>query len=573
MQPIYVEVGDEITTVIERLKASPAKEVALVVPKGAVILQSIVNLKLIRKAAADTKRELTLVTTDKIGRNLAAQVGIANLSHLEEGDLGPDSEIASSEEPEVIGGVRIHRYYDKEEQIEEPVEAPSEVEPIRVPPAEPSPLPLSKEEEEDASPIIVRSISTDETPVKAPVVEIIRPKQAHQKTPTSHTHKPSKPVKPGHRRRVLLFSLYLILLLIIGSAAVGGVYLPATKVTIHVPGQPWSQDYPVQATVGQATDSTTHLTTAESLTTSVNGTITFRATGTKNIGDKAAGTATISYIQDSNSQTLPAGTRLKASNLYFVTTAPVTVPGAKVVNAVPVAGSATVAVTAEAEGDASNMTNVPATVVASASFYAQINQTTGGTTKQVTIVSQTDIANAKSDLIKKLQADAKAALDGQVANRTIISDSTTDTFALSDFHYSVEPGTQTDQAQVSGTGNAKRVIADTTTLENTVNQLAQGNVKSGNTLTISNVSVKNPTFDVAKGTINFTASATGLTLPTVPVDVIRNQLVGKDLHDGTELIKTIISSATTTIEQKPSWWPIKRFPFLSRYLQINISHE
>ena len=37
MQPIYIETSDEITTVIERLKEAEGSEVALVVPKGAIL--------------------------------------------------------------------------------------------------------------------------------------------------------------------------------------------------------------------------------------------------------------------------------------------------------------------------------------------------------------------------------------------------------------------------------------------------------------------------------------------------------------------------------------------------------
>src|SRR3990167_6552833 len=73
---IYLESDEEITSVIDKLKGSKAPRVALVVPRGATLLQSVVNLKLLSKEAAILAKEISLVTSDKIGRNLAAQVGL-----------------------------------------------------------------------------------------------------------------------------------------------------------------------------------------------------------------------------------------------------------------------------------------------------------------------------------------------------------------------------------------------------------------------------------------------------------------------------------------------------------------
>jgi len=47
-----------------------------VVPRDATILQSVVNLRLISKEATRFDKQISIVTTDKIGRNLAAQVGL-----------------------------------------------------------------------------------------------------------------------------------------------------------------------------------------------------------------------------------------------------------------------------------------------------------------------------------------------------------------------------------------------------------------------------------------------------------------------------------------------------------------
>ena len=56
---IYIDVDDEITSIISKLQESSGKIVALVLPKRAVVLQSIVNLKLLKHIADNNKKNNT----------------------------------------------------------------------------------------------------------------------------------------------------------------------------------------------------------------------------------------------------------------------------------------------------------------------------------------------------------------------------------------------------------------------------------------------------------------------------------------------------------------------------------
>jgi len=61
---IYVDVDDEITAIIDKVKSAPDKIVALVLPKRATVLQSIVNMKLLKKSATASKKSLVLITSE-----------------------------------------------------------------------------------------------------------------------------------------------------------------------------------------------------------------------------------------------------------------------------------------------------------------------------------------------------------------------------------------------------------------------------------------------------------------------------------------------------------------------------
>ena len=80
MQPkprtIYIDIDDEITAIIDKLRSSFAKVVAFVLPKRATTLQSIVNMKLLKRAADQEKKNLVLVTTESGLMPLAGAVGL-----------------------------------------------------------------------------------------------------------------------------------------------------------------------------------------------------------------------------------------------------------------------------------------------------------------------------------------------------------------------------------------------------------------------------------------------------------------------------------------------------------------
>ena len=46
---VYIDIDDEITSVIDKVISSKAKTVALVLPKRASVFQSVVNMKLLTK--------------------------------------------------------------------------------------------------------------------------------------------------------------------------------------------------------------------------------------------------------------------------------------------------------------------------------------------------------------------------------------------------------------------------------------------------------------------------------------------------------------------------------------------
>lgn len=78
---IFVELDEEITKLYERIASLPYKEIYLVVPKRAVLLQSIVNLKILKQKLEDIDKSMALITKDTGGMKLAHQAEIKIFDH------------------------------------------------------------------------------------------------------------------------------------------------------------------------------------------------------------------------------------------------------------------------------------------------------------------------------------------------------------------------------------------------------------------------------------------------------------------------------------------------------------
>ncbi len=73
---LFIEIDEELTHVFERAYKLPYKEIYLVVPKRAVLLQSIVNLKILKQKLEEVEKSMALITQDTNGMKLAHQAGI-----------------------------------------------------------------------------------------------------------------------------------------------------------------------------------------------------------------------------------------------------------------------------------------------------------------------------------------------------------------------------------------------------------------------------------------------------------------------------------------------------------------
>ena len=100
-QTFYIDIDEEITMLVERLRNAKADEVVFVVPKRALLLQGIVNLKILKKEADKLGKEVLLVTQDPVGKLLAEKLGLSSFGRLEE-VTGEELETEDEEIAEIV---------------------------------------------------------------------------------------------------------------------------------------------------------------------------------------------------------------------------------------------------------------------------------------------------------------------------------------------------------------------------------------------------------------------------------------------------------------------------------------
>jgi len=151
-QTFYIESDEEIISAIGRLRHSPDQENYFVFPKRALILQSIINLRLFQKEAQKMNKTIIIVTQDEIGRMLAEKSGIrtetysdefaqkANhleLKHQEQPPEGVEAraeELLQQEIPHVKAeAIGSSSFFTQPPKKEIPLPSPAPIEPVAPP--------------------------------------------------------------------------------------------------------------------------------------------------------------------------------------------------------------------------------------------------------------------------------------------------------------------------------------------------------------------------------------------------------------------------------------------------------
>lgn len=410
---IYIEPEDDITDIITKIENSKEKIIALVPPKKAGILRSIVNIKLLVKAGTAAKKTIVLVTTDPSIIKLAASVKLPVTKDLTTAPTIPDGkkvapiETTTKEKLEENLGDEKEEKDSDEDEVEAEAEEKSEDDSDE-----------EKDEEESASEVAEKTEAEDEK------------KKTKKEKKAKREGKEGGKIKTwflNHKKLAIfggIFGVALILVLIWAFAIA-----PAATVTVGIRtvANNFSETVSFTETLTEEkVEEGKFYLTAEKL--EVPSVVEFEATGQKNVGEKATGSVvvyTFFPINIKGSTTVDKGSTFTISELTFVADESIGLSySGKGVNecdnknnAVSLVNSGCqvsgrIKVTATQPGAKYNIaaSNTGWASPAAIDGVYSDKAMEGGSDQMITVVTQADIDKAKAELTTSSETDNKKKL-------------------------------------------------------------------------------------------------------------------------------------------------------------------
>ncbi len=554
---IYVDVDDEITGIIDKVRSSKGKVVALVLPKRATVLQSIVNMKLLKRTAEGAKKHLVLVTTEASLLPLAGSVGLHVASTPTSKPVIPPAPDAPDDEPE---------------DVDEPLAVTDGTDDSDFNAESASKTPVGVLAAAGAAGAAASRLSPA-------VDEEIDLDDAETDKPDSTAKSSDKSGKPKKNRKLavpnfdsfrtkLLVGAGVLALLIVGWVF-AFVVLPTATITIHTDTTtvPTNLNLTLD-TAAKTLDTSQNIVPATSQTVEKSYTQQVPATGQQNNGEQASGTVSFTLKDCSvSSVSIPAGTGVSSGGNTYVTQGDVNLQSSKIGNSCNPSQlqsywSATVKVTAVAGGTKYNVSDgtaftIPSNISGASSVSAKASSDIDGGTDNITkVVAQADIDSAKSKINTQDTSAVKSGLQAALQGKSLTA--VTTTFLAGD--------------PVVTTSAKAGDAADTVTVTEVVSYSMLG-VKPADlqTLVVGNVNKqidkgKQVILDDGVAKAKFTQSNPGspsaasvafaaksIAGPDINTDSLRAQVVGKKSGDIKSLIEQTPGVTSVEVKYSPFW--------------------
>ncbi|HRY82843.1 MAG TPA: hypothetical protein P5232_04050 [Candidatus Moranbacteria bacterium] len=608
-QTFYIDIDEEITSIVERLKKARAREVIIVVPKRALLIQSIVNLRILKKEADENEMQLMMVTQDKLGKILIEKAGIFVQQKM---DNIADEEISLNEE-EGMG----EKFYSAEDEMNGAMENQSrldkigsenyfnageilesskiDLEKIKIKQAkktEPAQEKLVNKElvagvgMNSKNKLMKPSLDISARSEKLPAPEtsehknLIGEKNREKKIENFFFRKDNfedkiKNSRPDEFKNYNLSKKdhkWFLAFGLISSLAVAGIlaylFLPKATLTIEAKTKIESIDSNVTGSTSvNNSDFEKEIIPAKVVSAENSITEKFDASGNKSVSNqKARGKITIYNEYSTSPQPLVATTRfLSSGGKLFRLINGVTIPGMEKSGSETKPGTVEAQVIADESGENFNIGPDKFTIPGFegsgnekyAKFYAKSEEAMsgGGSGNQTAnFITDSDIASAKTKALAKFKEEIKNKLKEAAGGEAIILDD-----AVSGdepiYKLSNSSGDMADSFQITIQSRSKAMVVLEKDLKDMVARMIS---KAGNGK--ANIESNTIKFDFGKTNADFTAGtidikfhATGEIAPNLNLDAIKKEILGKNNDELTAYLSTFSDIKNANVEYWPSF--------------------
>jgi hypothetical protein len=427
---IYIDIDDEITGIIDKLRASDGKIVALVLPKRASVFQSIVNMKLLKRAADESKKNLVLITSEAGLLPLAGAAGIHVAKTLTSKPEIPTGPAADEELDEVVA---------EEEPIDQEVTAETDGD-------KPIGELAGAGAVAAADGVETLELDNDEAPEAAAATKPLPAKPNKDK-------KLAVPNFDRFRTLLIIGGAALVLFIIFLIFALTALPKATINIKTNASNVPVSMDLKLSTTAKTLHESD-NTVPAKVVSQQKTYSQQITTTGQKNLGNKAQGSVKMSAQECGTPQPandVPAGTGVSIDGLTYITQADTSFAVHNIKNGC-IYFDATSSTPIAAQSGGSNYNTSGTFSVSGRSDVSATGSASGGTDNNVQVVSQADINNAKSK-INTNDNSVKQALEDELKKDGYYAVSAT---------FSAGTPTTTNSANVGDTASSVTVTENVT---------------------------------------------------------------------------------------------------------------
>jgi hypothetical protein len=543
---IYVDIDDEITGVIDKVQNSPGKLVALVLPKRASVFQSIVNMKLLKRAADTGKKNVVLITAEAGLLPLAGAAGIHVAKTL---NSKPEIPLAPS------------AIVDSDDEVDEntPLAGPGEDTPL-----------------DKAQPVgeFAGGAAAGAAASKLGDVETLNLDNSDPAADAAATDDKLKKPKKNKKLKVpnfnkfrlfLVIFLAIIVIAIILFFVLGSALGKATiKVSTNSTNVPVSLDLTL-STSASTVNSNSNTLPAQYVSSQKTFSQEVTTTGQKNEGQKASGTISVtagSCHSSAQPSPIPAGTGASANSQTYIVEDQVSFACPGFGNNAQWTGydstntnnTTSIPIVAQSGGSSFNVSGATFQIVGN-SNYSATGSATGGTDNNVQVVNQNDITNAENKISTGNASSVKSSLDTQLKGQGY--------YPLDSTYNAGTPAT-TESANVGAVANSVTVTETVTysmfgvyksnlqklmanSIDNQINTSKQSILDYG--LGTANFTVNSQTTKTAQVALSTTAIA-GVQLNTA---TIKSEVAGKKAGDIKSALSNNPNVTNVTVSFSPFW--------------------
>lgn len=380
-------------------------------------------------------------------------------------------------------------------------------------------------------------------------------------------------IKMGGKRTLALGGGLLLFLIIIGF--ISWWFLPKATVTIYV--SPKKLDEKMTIFVDPNASSSNFakgILPGDIIKTTVSGERTTSTSGTKTIGEKAKGSVT---IQNGTAQVikLPVGTFLYSANdLKFALAEEASVsaalspssPGTDTVEVVAVGIGAEYNLAKDESFSVGNYPKVEVDAVAISDF-------SGGSSRQISAVSEEDIEELENDLIEELLEEAKNDLIEKISeDQYFIEESMEAIPSTKSFNNKV--GDEADNLKLSLSLEVTSLIVEDLALSDFAKEILKDKIPSGYVLREDQVEMSFELEEEENEVYEMLVYMEVNLLPELKPDEIIKEIVGKNSSHAKDYLTSIAGFTRAEINLKPplpGW--LSTLPHVAKNIEVELAAE